>query len=283
MLLKEHAPHTELHKTTRFGGFCFFPIHGFIFEQEDWVFYPSGKELYMPMTILPGWDSLESTANWYWGFHIAGLVFIFLLALSETLAFIYSGRADTLRGIADSARAEKQQREIDEAKAFHAAQVEELKKRAGQVERRIGTFQRQATDRQLSPAQGNALIQALSQFGGQKITVVCIANDPEGCRFAEAFKSVFVASGWHCEGVKQVAYSGGHPVGIEATVNQAEAQAGRIPRAADRLLRALIILGLSGQEIFVHPAVPAGQIEFRVGRPPTETDSKKKQGLTAVQ
>ncbi len=213
------------------------------------------------MTILPGWHSLESTANWYWGFHVAALVFIFLLALTEILAFVYSGRADALRAIADSARAEKQQREMDEARAFHEAQVEELKK-------------------QTEP--GGRQVQALSPFRGQKVTVVCIANDPEGCRFAEAFKSVFVASGWNCEGVNQVAYTGGQPIGIEATVNQAEAQAGRVPRAADRLLRALIILGLSGQEIFVHPAVPAGQIELRVGRPPTNTVSEKKQGLTAV-
>ncbi len=188
-----------------------------------------------------------------------------------------------MRAIADSARAEKQQKEIDEAKAFHAAQVEELKKQTEPGGRQVGAFQRQATDRQLSAAQGKALIQALSPFRGQKITVVCIANDPEGCRFAEAFKSIFVASGWNCEGVNQVAYTGGHPVGIEATVNQVEAQAGRVPRAADRLLRALIILGLSGQEIFVHPAVPAGQIEFRVGRPPAGITSERKQGLTAVQ
>jgi hypothetical protein len=270
-------------KPTRFGGFNFVPIRGFIFEQEDWVTYPGGKEVCISMTILPGWDSLESTAHWYWGFHVAALVFVFLLALSEVLAFIYSGRADTLRGIAESARAEKQQKEMDEAKAFHAAQVEELKKETERAGRKLGAFQRQATDRQLSPAQGNALIQALSAFRGQKIRVVCIANDPEGCRFAEAFKSVFVASGWNCEGVNQVAYTGGQPVGIEATVNQAEAQAGRIPRAADRLLRALIVLGLSGQEIFVHPAVPAGQIEFRVGRPPTKTAPERKQGLTSIQ
>ena len=141
------------------------------------------------MTILPGWDSLESTAHWYWGFHVAALVFVFLLALSEVLAFIYSGRADTLRAMAESARAEKQQKEIDEAKAFHAAQVEELKKQTDQTGRKVGAFQRQATDRQLSPAQGNALIQALSPFRGQKITVVCIANDPEGCRFAKPLRA----------------------------------------------------------------------------------------------
>src|SRR5712672_2275590 len=269
-------------KPTRFGGFNFVRVHGFMFKQEDWVFYPSGKEACIPMTILPGWDSLESTANWQWGFHAAALVFIFLLALSEILAFVYSGRAETLRAIADNARAEKQQKEMDEARAFHEAQVEELKKQTEPGGRQVGAFQRQPTDRQVSPAQGKALVQALAPFRGQKITVVCIANDPEGCRFAEAFKSVFVASGWNCEGVNQVAYTGGNPVGIEATVNQAEAQAGRIPRAADRLLRALIILGLSGQEIFVHPAVPAGRIEFRVGLSTTTAATERKQGLTAV-
>jgi len=229
------------------------------------------------MSILPGWGSLESTANWYWGFHVAGMVFIFLLALCEILAFNYGGRADTLRGVAEGARAEKRQQEMDVAHAFHAAEVEALKKELEQAEWKTGASQRQQTDRQLSPVQGSALIHALSPFRGQKITVVCIKNDAEGCRFAEILKAVFVASGWNCEGVNQAAYSGGHPVGIEVTVNQAEGQAGRIPQPADRLIKALITLGLAGQEIFVHPTVPAGEIEFRVGRrPTTKTASESK-------
>src|SRR5258708_6310400 len=89
-------------KPSRFSGFNFVRIHGFIFEQEDLVFYRGGKEACVPMTILPGWHSLESTANWYWGFHVAALVFIFLLALTEILAFVYSVRADTLIAIRDS-------------------------------------------------------------------------------------------------------------------------------------------------------------------------------------
>src|SRR5260221_2270149 len=125
-------------KPTRFGGFNFVRIHGFIFEQEDWVFYPSGKEACMPMTILPGWDSLESTANWHWGFHAAALVFIFLLALSEILAFVYGGRADTLRAIADSAPVVKQQRGKDEAKALHETQSEGMKKKNGPSGRHVG-------------------------------------------------------------------------------------------------------------------------------------------------
>jgi len=223
------------------------------------------------MSVLPGWDSLESTANWYWGLHVAGLVFIVLLALSEILAFIYGKRADTLRGIAESARAEKRKQEINEANAFHAAQVEALKKEMEQAERKTGPFQRQQTDRQLSLAQGNALIQALSPFRGQKIRVVCTVNDVEGCRFAEAFKAVFVASGWDCEGVNQAAYTGKQPVGIEVTVNQAEGLAGRIPQPADRLTKALVVLGISGQEIYVDPAIPARRIDFRVGRRPSTT------------
>ena len=100
------------------------------------------------MSILPGWGSLESTAHWYWGFHVAGLVFVLLLALSEILAFVYSKRADTLRGIAESARAEKRQQEMDEAKAkaVHVAEVEALKKGMGQAERRTVAIHSRAKD-----------------------------------------------------------------------------------------------------------------------------------------
>src|SRR5258708_23787548 len=138
------------------------------------------------MTILPGWHSLESTANWYWGFHVAALVFIFLLALTEILAFVYSGRADALRAIADSARAEKQQREMNEARAFHAARVEELKKQTEPGGRQDGAFQRQPTDRQLSLAHGKALIQFLSPLRGQQLRVLCSPNHPHRCRLAAA-------------------------------------------------------------------------------------------------
>jgi len=120
------------------------------------------------MSILPGWGSLESTAHWYWGFHVAGLVFILLLALSEILAFIYSKRADTLRGIAESARAEKRQQEKDEAKAFHVAEVEALKKGMGQAERRTVAIQREPTDRQLSPARETRSYRFSRRFAGKR-------------------------------------------------------------------------------------------------------------------
>src|SRR2546430_17250140 len=51
------------------------------------------------MSIFPGWSSWESTISWYWGFHVAGLVLIFLLALSEILAFVYGKRADASQSI----------------------------------------------------------------------------------------------------------------------------------------------------------------------------------------
>ncbi len=221
------------------------------------------------MITFPGWESLESASNWTFGLHIAAVAFALLLGLSEFLAFVYGKRAEALRVIAESASAEQRKREIDEANTRHEAEVAELKKKAEEAERKITAFQKQQADRQLSPAHRNALIQALSPFRGQKITITCIVSDVEGCRFAEAFKAVFVASGWSCEGVNQSVYTGGHPLGIEATINQAEAQAGRIPQAADRLIGVLMTLGLSGQEIFVNPAVPVGQIEFRVGRKPS--------------
>jgi hypothetical protein len=48
------------------------------------------------LSILPGWDSVETTKTWSNGFHIAGFVTLFMLAVFEVLAFIYSEHKDTL-------------------------------------------------------------------------------------------------------------------------------------------------------------------------------------------
>jgi hypothetical protein len=168
----------------------------------------------------------------------------------------------------ERAVAEQQREAIEKADVRHAGEVSELKKKAEEAEKKIAAFQKQQVDRQLSTTQRNTLMQALSQFRGQKVKVSCIMSDVEGCKFAEALKGVFIASGWYCEGVNQSVYTGGHPVGIETTVNQGEAQAGRTPRAAEVLIRALIAFGFAKEEIFGNPAVPPGEIEFRVGRKP---------------
>jgi hypothetical protein len=46
--------------------------------------------------MLPGWDSVESTKAWGNGFHIAGFITLFMLAVFEVLAFVYSEHKDTL-------------------------------------------------------------------------------------------------------------------------------------------------------------------------------------------
>jgi hypothetical protein len=51
--------------------------------------------------ILPGWDSLVAAGKIAHWFHIAALTFVFLLAVSEIIAFVYSERQDTLAGISD--------------------------------------------------------------------------------------------------------------------------------------------------------------------------------------
>ncbi|SRR6266705_185200 len=219
------------------------------------------------MITLPGWSSLDSTSSWTFGLHIAAVAFAVLLGLSEFLAFVYGKRTETLRAIAESVSAEQRKKEIDETNAHHDAEVAELKKKAEEAERKIGAFQKQQADRQLSAEQRNTLVQVLSPFRGQKVAVNCIMGDVEGCRFAEVIKAVFIAAGWDCDGVNQSVYTGGHPVGIEATVSEADVRAGRILKASDALIRTLISLGLSKQG-FKNSSVTSGQIEVRVGAKP---------------
>jgi len=54
------------------------------------------KEACIPMTILPGWDLSGVHRQLVLGVSRRRLVFIFLLALTEILAFVYSGRAGYL-------------------------------------------------------------------------------------------------------------------------------------------------------------------------------------------
>lgn len=220
--------------------------------------------------MLLDWNSIESVSKWESFFWWSGIVCLILLAATEIIShYVFGGRKEHLVAMRERAVAEQQRQAIENADARHADEVSKLKKKTEEAERKIGAFQRQQADRQLPAAQRNALIQALSSFRGQRITVVCLMGDAEGCQFAEAFKAVFIASGWDCVGVNQSVITGRQPVGIETTVNQTEAEAGRIPRAADVLVRTLMSLGLVKQEIFGHNEVPAGQIQFRVGRKPT--------------
>jgi hypothetical protein len=226
--------------------------------------------------FLPGWDSLESVKTLNFLFHIAALVFIALLVLSEIMAFLYAERRDTLAELRDSAAAFHREQVMDEADRRHAAeigglktQLAEAKNQLAEAENKVEEVKRQQAYRHLTDEQKQELIRALSPFRGDKVRIFYIVGDAEGKAYAEEFLSVFAQAGWDYGGgfgVNQGIFDK-DPIGIEITLNATQVATGKIPRAAETLARTLSALGLPEQG-FRSPGVAPGTIELRIGKKP---------------
>lgn len=226
--------------------------------------------------FLPGWDSLESVKTLNFSFHIAAFVFIALLALSEIMAFVYAERRDTLTEVRDSTAAFHRKQIADEAESRHAAEIGSLKtqlkeaeNQLAEAERKIEEAKQKQTYRHLAVEQKLALIKALSPFRGHKVIILSILGDAEGKAYADDFVNVFAQAGWDYGGgvgVNQRRFDK-DPVGIELTLNAAQVDAGKIPRAAEILGRTLGTLGLVANG-FRSPDVPPDTIEIRIGKKP---------------
>ena len=154
------------------------------------------------MSWWPGWNSIEGAAKWGDIFFWAGFVFLALLAGCEVLSKVYGWRKDTLIamrddliGVAESTRTKSPERYAGENGAVRAPEVEaartqaELQSQPEQVPREAEPLARtpeqvarlqERSPRSLTEAQKKTIIGALSQFRGQKFSVVCITGDPEG-------------------------------------------------------------------------------------------------------
>jgi hypothetical protein len=201
---------------------------------------------------LPGWNSLELASRIASGAELAGIIFLGLLVLAEIIAFAYGHREVILR-----------------EKAYRSEMEE--------ANRRLVEVQKQQAQRMLSPEQRQSLVMILSPFRGQRISVRSVFGNDESERFARDFVPVFVEAGWdfgESRGPVR-AVSTANPVGVEVIINRKEANAGRVPKAAEELLAALVHMRIVDEKIFfTHPDVPAGHIHLRVGvKVPTETES----------
>jgi hypothetical protein len=226
--------------------------------------------------FLPGWDSLESVKILNYSFHIAALVFIALLALSEIMALVYAGRSITLAEIRDIDAALHRKQEIDEADSRHAAeigslqtQLSEAEKQLSEAEKKVEEIERKQAYQHLTDEQKQALIRVLSPFRGDKVRIFYVIGDANGKAYADDFASVFAKAGWDYgggSGVKQGIFEK-DPIGIEITLNATQVTAGKIPRAAETLVQTLNALGLA-ERGFRSPGVPPDTIEIRIGKKP---------------
>jgi len=221
------------------------------------------------MTALPGWDSVESSAAIAHVLHVTAVVVLFLLFIAEGLAVIYDARKDHLTTAAEGARTAQQQQNEQAAEAHRRAEVAELQKQLAEADKKAATALQQQASRNLTDTQKQTLINALTPFRGQKVDVVSLIGDADGLQFAQEFVGVFQAAGWDVTSVTEAIFSPPSPIGIEVTLNQAEAEAGRIPQAAEALVLALIDINLADRRrLFVNPSTPADRITFRVGTKP---------------
>jgi len=238
------------------------------------------------MSWLPGWNSIEGSARWgdilFW----AGFAFLVLLAGCVVMSKVYGWRKDALivmRGqlIAIAQELETQQAppaqpELrDQAEQREQAAAQERRDAEAAVARasegrqpdRVARVQERPS-RGLTEAQKKSVIGALAPFRGQKFSVACIADDPEGKSFAGDIVTLLRAAGWDFPGsvIAEATYDK-EPIGLSVVVNTGQTVTPSVLRPTSMLVKAFADVGLMPRDAtFADPNVPRDRIEILVGR-----------------
>jgi len=153
--------------------------------------------------------------------------------------------------------------ELKQAEHKSAAEIARLERALQQAERKIALFQHK---RRLSMEEKFALIDALSPFAGQRVSIAAIDGDEDGKGFAADFAEVFEAAGWEHPAVTFQRWDR-DPVGVEITLNEQDGRAGRVNVAVGALINIARKLSLTdGNTIYMNDAVPPGQVEIKIGK-----------------
>ncbi len=258
------------------------------------------------MTWWPGWNSIEGAAKWGDIFFWTGFALLGLLAGCEILSKVYSWRKDTLIAVRDDLIAVAQDarsqqadqsppaaptdRDLDiAAPRFPAGAGEraepvpqpqlqpQMQPQAPQAAPETEPIARtpeqvarlpERSPRGLTEAQKKTIVGLLSQFRGQKFSVVCIAGDQEGKSIGEDIVNVLRAAGWDFPegGVGEATYSK-EPVGLSLMVNAGQIMTPSVLRPVAMLVKALADAGLMQRNgALADPNIPRDRIEVRVGR-----------------
>ncbi len=244
------------------------------------------------MTWWPGWNSIEGAAKWGDIFFWTGFAFLVLLVGCEVLSKVYGWRKDTLIAMRDdliSVAAERtkppDQEQIEAqgrpeagiAAARPPAEAERTEPPPQPMAREPDPLPRTSEQvarlqerppRGLTEAQKKTIIGLLSQFRGQKFSVVCIAGDPECKNIGEEIVSVLRAAGWDFPegGVGEATYNK-EPIGLSLMVNAGQIMTPSVLRPVAMLVKALADAGLMQRNgALADPNVPRDRIEVRIGR-----------------
>jgi hypothetical protein len=257
------------------------------------------------MPWWPGWNSIEGAAKWGDVFFWAGFAFLVLLAGCEILSKVYGWRKDTLIAMRDDLiavtqdmRTKQAEQERAAAQARHDAEIaaarppqvegeltepeprpqpqsqppqaqqttheaEPLARTSEQVARL-----QERSPRNLTEGQKKTIIGLLSQFRGQKFSVVCIAGDAEGKNIGEEIVNVLRAAGWDFPegGLGEATYNK-EPIGLSLIVNAGQIMTPSVLRPVAMLVKALADAGLMQRNgALADPNIPRDRIEVRIGR-----------------
>lgn len=164
-------------------------------------------------------------------------------------------------------------RQAEEAKTRQAEQqaqeLANLRLKLTEAESQLAELRRQQMQKRLSDDEKKLLIEALKPFAGQKVAIAFRLGDEDGKALAEDFVAVFGAAGWDHGGNAGMSVRrwDRDPVGIEITLNETDARAGRISGGVGALINAVRKLGLTyDNTIYMNREVPAGQALVKVGR-----------------
>jgi hypothetical protein len=223
------------------------------------------------MSVLPDWNSIESTSRWSDILFWAGILCLILLAVAEIGSHIYGSRSSFLVG--EAARLAEIQRSADEAAAKKKSddeaaqlrgQLAKAEKVATEAGEKVAELDRLRAPRHLLPAQQKALRDLLA--GAPKLQVAIFAGTASGDEkgYADELASVFRALSWDVR-VVDALFTGSDTSGLWLVMNGTQGQT--VPEGPTILLRALVAAGLDIRpSISGSTLVPEGEIQLNIGR-----------------
>jgi hypothetical protein len=226
------------------------------------------------MAWWPGWNSVESTNTWAHIWFWFGMWCFLWLGISEVIAFVYGLRKDHLVEITQTTANVQAQQNQEAAEVRRKAEVEGLQTQLADADKKVADLQRFQAQRHLTDSQKQTLIERLSAFRGTPVAVASLFGDDDGKVYRDDFAEVFNKAGWALEGRVGEAMYDRNIVGVEVSVNKAEAEAGRIPVAAAPLLEVLGALDLvpklpdGRMTLNKRPETPPGRIHMLIGVKP---------------
>jgi len=193
--------------------------------------------------------------------------------------------------IAEHARIGEQQDRERQAETRHATEIAALEKQqsAGAVElkeqstnvtrlrtqlteaaEKLAELKRQDAPRDLNEKQKADLVNALSPFRGQKVSVTATLGSDDALAYASYFIPVFKDAKWNVVTGDEPAQSvfTANPVGIVVMINKDDTTSPAvIARPLEALLATLDHLGLAGhgKNVFLNQQVEKGTIGFVIG------------------